>query len=100
MAGSSDNDPLRWMPGWQIRELMVQKQISPVEVMQQTLDRIDRLEPKLHAFITVAHDSAMQGAREAEQTLMRGGTLGPLFGLPLSIKDQFYTAGIRTTGGS
>jgi len=73
--------------------------LSPVEVTAVTLARIDRLNPRLNAFITVSHESAMAEARAAEQAY-RDGTAGRLAGVPLSIKDLTPTKGIRTTKGS
>jgi aspartyl-tRNA(Asn)/glutamyl-tRNA(Gln) amidotransferase subunit A len=76
------------------------KQVSPVEVVQAYLVRIDRLDPQLHAYITVLREEALAAARRAEQEVMRGGELGPLFGVPVAVKDQFWTKGIPTTNGS
>jgi aspartyl-tRNA(Asn)/glutamyl-tRNA(Gln) amidotransferase subunit A len=76
------------------------RQVSPVEVVQAYLARIDRLDPTLHAYITVCRDEALAAARQAEQALMRGADLGPLFGVPVAVKDQFATRGILTTNGS
>jgi aspartyl-tRNA(Asn)/glutamyl-tRNA(Gln) amidotransferase subunit A len=74
--------------------------VSPVEVVSQTLALIEASQPVLNAFITVAADTAMDAAREAERALMRGAPLGPLFGVPLAVKDLVPTAQIRTTWGS
>jgi aspartyl-tRNA(Asn)/glutamyl-tRNA(Gln) amidotransferase subunit A len=76
------------------------RQVSPVEVVQAYLARIDRLDAQLRAYITVLRDEALTAARRAEQGVMRGGDLGPLFGVPVAVKDQFWTRGIRTTNGS
>ena len=76
------------------------RQASPVEVVRGTLDRIERAQPVLNAFITVAADQAMDAARAAEDVVMRGAALGKLHGVPLSVKDLVPTAGIRTTWGS
>ena len=74
--------------------------VSPVEVMRATLDRIERSQPVLNAFITIAADAAMDGARAAETAVMRGAALGPLHGVPVAVKDLIPTANIRTTWGS
>src|SRR5262249_35207172 len=74
--------------------------VSPVEVMRATLDRIERSQPVLNAFITVAADAAMAAAHEAEAKVMRGDTLGPLHGVPVAVKDLVPTEGICTTWGS
>jgi Asp-tRNA(Asn)/Glu-tRNA(Gln) amidotransferase A subunit family amidase len=76
------------------------RQVSPVEVVQAYLARIDRLDAQLRAYITVLRDEALAAARRAEQEVMRDGNLGPLFGVPVAVKDQFWTKGIRTTNGS
>jgi aspartyl-tRNA(Asn)/glutamyl-tRNA(Gln) amidotransferase subunit A len=74
--------------------------VSPVEVMQATLDRIERSQPVLNAFITIAADAAMDVARAAEAAVMQGAALGPLHGVPVAVKDLIPTANIRTTWGS
>ena len=74
--------------------------VSPVEVMEATLARIERSQPVLNAFITVAGEASMDAARAAEAAVMRGEALGPLHGVPLAVKDLVPTAGLRTTFGS
>jgi aspartyl-tRNA(Asn)/glutamyl-tRNA(Gln) amidotransferase subunit A len=76
------------------------KEVSPTEVVAAYLDRIDRLDSQLHAYITVCRDEANEAARQAERTLADGGVVGPLFGVPIAVKDQFWTKGILTTNGS
>jgi aspartyl-tRNA(Asn)/glutamyl-tRNA(Gln) amidotransferase subunit A len=76
------------------------KKISSVELTQGCLQRIERLNPKLNAFITVTADSALAQAREAEVEIQRGGWRGPLHGIPIALKDLFDTAGVRTTAAS
>src|SRR4051794_31605698 len=76
------------------------REVSPVEVISSTLSRIEQSQPQLNAFITIAADSAMQAAREAEAMVMHGDPLGPLHGVPVAVKDLVPTAGIRTTWGS
>ena len=73
--------------------------VSPVEVMEAHLSAIDRFNPKLNAIVTIAVD-VMERAREAEAAAARGDVLGPLHGLPVTIKDTIETAGLRTTSGS
>ncbi len=80
--------------------LLQSKKISPVELATQALDRIAQLNPKLNAFLTVTSDLAMQQARAAEAEIMAGRYRGPLHGVPVAVKDLFYTRGIRTTAGS
>jgi Asp-tRNA(Asn)/Glu-tRNA(Gln) amidotransferase A subunit family amidase len=76
------------------------RELSPVELMRAVLDRASALEPHLHAFLTLDADRALDTAREAEAAVMRGDALGPLHGLPVSVKDLEPTAGLRTTFGS
>ncbi len=83
-----------------IAPLLRRKQISPVELTEFFLERIQRLQPALNAFLTVTADLARKQARQAEKEILRGKYRGPLHGIPLSLKDLFYTAGIRTTAGS
>ena len=81
-------------------ELLRQKKISPVDLATACLDRIERLNPVLNAFITVTHEGAMAQARVAEDEIQRGQWRGPLHGIPIGLKDLIDTAGVRTTCGS
>lgn len=74
--------------------------VSPVEVMQDLLKRIERLNPKLNAFVTMHSEEAMCSARKAEEALMHGNLWGALHGVPLHVKDNLSVAGSRTTYGS
>lgn len=76
------------------------KDVSPVEVTEAALARLEALEPKLNAFVTVMGESAMVQAREAEREIAAGHWRGPLHGVPISLKDLYDTAGIRTTASS
>jgi aspartyl-tRNA(Asn)/glutamyl-tRNA(Gln) amidotransferase subunit A len=76
------------------------KRISPVEVVTAALARLERLEPALNAFVTVTRERALQSARQAEATLMAGGDLPTLLGLPVSVKDLIAVGGVRATFGS
>jgi aspartyl-tRNA(Asn)/glutamyl-tRNA(Gln) amidotransferase subunit A len=76
------------------------KQLSPVELTRSTLARIEALNPKVGAFITVTADQAIDSARTAEREIMQGKYRGPLHGIPFGAKDTYYTQGIRTTAGS
>jgi Asp-tRNA(Asn)/Glu-tRNA(Gln) amidotransferase A subunit family amidase len=88
------------LPAWRVRELVAARELSPVETTRAALERIAELEPRLHAFLTVAEDAALEQARELERSLAAGDPAGPLAGVPLSVKDNFLTKGIRTTAGS
>ena len=74
--------------------------LSPVELTAACLERIEALDDRVNAFITVTDDDAVYEAREIEADLSRGDAVGPLAGVPLGLKDLFDTAGIRTTAGS
>jgi aspartyl-tRNA(Asn)/glutamyl-tRNA(Gln) amidotransferase subunit A len=76
------------------------RSISPVELTHECLNRIDELNPKLNAFITVTAESALERARLAEREIYRGNYLGPLHGIPIGLKDIIDTAGVRTTAAS
>src|SRR4029453_15883337 len=76
------------------------KEISPGEVVDAVLARMDRLQPALHAFCTPPPDAARAQARRVEQAVMAGERLGPLAGVPVSIKDLICTRGVRTVSGS
>jgi len=84
----------------EVASLVRRKEVSPVELAEGYLRRIDALNPSLNAYITVAADEAMRSARQAEDGMARGTELGPLHGVPLAIKDLFATRGLRTTAGS
>lgn len=73
---------------------------SPVSVVEAFLDRIERVNPKINAYVTVCSESAREAAQEAERAVKRGDELGPLHGVPVAIKDLNRVAGVRTTFGS
>ena len=76
------------------------RKVSPVELTQACLARIEHLNPSLNAFITVTNESALADARSTEADIRRGRWRGPLHGMPIALKDLFDTAGLRTTAGS
>ena len=83
-----------------LSRLIEKKEVSPVEATEAYLDRIDDQDFKFNAYLTVTRDLALQAAREAEQAIAKGGYLGPMHGIPVAVKDQLKSKGIRTTGGS
>src|SRR5262249_21545294 len=80
--------------------LIKSRRLSPVELTGSILDRIDRLDSQIGAFITVTREQALAAARQAEQEIARGAYRGPLHGIPFGIKDTHYTKGIRTTANT
>lgn len=84
----------------QIGELFRQGSVSPVELATECLARIEKLNPRLNAFITVTSESALEQARQAEAEIRRGDWRGPLHGIPLAVKDLIDTAGVPTTAAS
>jgi aspartyl-tRNA(Asn)/glutamyl-tRNA(Gln) amidotransferase subunit A len=91
------------LPFLTVNELSIKiksKEVSPVEVIEAYLERIEALEPQLHSYITVCGDQAIALAKKAENEIVSGEYLGALHGIPIACKDQWWTKGIRTTGGS
>ncbi len=84
----------------EMAEAIRAKKLSPVEIVGAILHRIEQLNPKVNAYCTLVAESAMRQARKAEEMVVRGEEIGPLHGVPVSIKDLIFTKGIRTTGGS
>jgi aspartyl-tRNA(Asn)/glutamyl-tRNA(Gln) amidotransferase subunit A len=84
----------------QASDLLRTKAVSPVELTEACLQRIEKYNSTFNAFITVIKDQALQSAREAEAEIQRGRWRGPLHGVPIALKDNIDTAGVRTTGAS
>jgi aspartyl-tRNA(Asn)/glutamyl-tRNA(Gln) amidotransferase subunit A len=84
----------------ELAQLIRRRALSPVELTRAVLDRIEQLNGRLGAYVLVHGERAMEEARRAEQSVMTGQTLGALHGVPISIKDNLWTAGDRTTSGS
>jgi aspartyl-tRNA(Asn)/glutamyl-tRNA(Gln) amidotransferase subunit A len=95
-----DATELCYTPATEIARLIRARAVSPVEVTRTVLERIERLNPRLNAYCTVTAEAALEAARTAEQAVMRGDRLGPLHGVPYSVKDMNFTQGVRTMGGS
>ncbi len=98
-AGNSSEE-LAWLDLAEASRLVQKRAVSPVELTRACLERIERLDPILKAFITVAAESALQEARQAEAEIAKGNWKGPLHGIPLAVKDLVETAGVRTTAAS
>lgn len=80
--------------------LIRRKKVSPVELTDFFLERISHFQPALNAFITITSHLAGRQAKQAEREIVKGKYRGPIHGIPISLKDLFDTAGIRTTAGS
>ncbi len=95
------DEQLCWMPATELAALIRKKKVSPVEVIDAVLDRIARVNPKLNAFVTLTDGAARRAAKVAERALTKkGAKLGPLHGVPFSVKDLVITRGVRTTFGT
>ena len=92
--------PLAYKPITELVHLIRTRRLSPVELTSIYLERIGKFDGDLRSYITVLPELARQEAQEAERALMDGSDLGPLHGIPLAYKDEFYTKGVRTTCGS
>ena len=88
------------LPAGELAHRIRARQLSPVEVLDAVLERMDRLEPTLQAFCTPTPELARENAARVERAIMAGGELGALAGVPVGIKDLIATKGIRTVGGS
>jgi aspartyl-tRNA(Asn)/glutamyl-tRNA(Gln) amidotransferase subunit A len=91
---------LGFMPATDLLALIRRRELSPVELCRAVLDRVERLNPTLNAFCAVTAEAALDRARRAEEAIVRGEALGPLHGVPFTIKDLAFTAGVRTMSGS
>jgi aspartyl-tRNA(Asn)/glutamyl-tRNA(Gln) amidotransferase subunit A len=83
-----------------LSQLIAARKLSSVETIKAALARLDQLEDKLNAFITVLREQAPAEAKKTDEEIARGNYRGPLHGVPVTIKDMFETAGVLTTGGS
>ena len=93
-------DELTWTSARELRRLIAQREISPVDVVSSCLARIEALDPTLHSFITVVGERALDDAKRAEAAVQGGDALGPLHGIPVALKDEVWTADIPSTDGS
>jgi aspartyl-tRNA(Asn)/glutamyl-tRNA(Gln) amidotransferase subunit A len=94
-------DDLCWLSATELAALIRTRKVSPVEVVDAVLARIEKVNPRLNAYVTLTADEARRRARAAERAVMRrGARLGPLHGVPFSVKDLVITRGVRTTFGT
>ena len=92
---------LCWLPATELAARISKKKVSPVEVVDAVLARIETVNPRLNAYVTLTAEQARSAARAAERVVGRkSATLGPLHGVPFSVKDLVVTKGIRTTFGT
>ena len=99
-SSPASSDELAFATIAELAPRLAAKEISPVEVTDAVLARIERYDPALNTFITVTADSARHAARAAEAAIMAGHHLGPLHGIPVALKDLYATRGVATTYGS
>ncbi len=92
-------EEIHWMSARELLDAYANKDLSPVEVVKHLLERIGNLNPKLNAFVTLVPEAAMEAAQAAERAY-KEGRARPLEGVPVGIKDNIFTRGIRTTFGS
>ncbi|MDQ3853233.1 MAG: amidase, partial [Thermoproteota archaeon] len=83
-----------------VSKLITSRQITCLELVEATIERIEKLNPKLNAFITILDESARREAKHADSLLKQGKYLGPLHGIPVSFKDLIYVKGVKSTSGS
>ena len=95
-----DNTELCYSSAAELAVLIKSREVSPREVVEAHLERIEALEPTLNSFITVMADQARAAARQAELEISAGSYRGPLHGVPLGLKDLYYVRGVRNTSGS
>jgi aspartyl-tRNA(Asn)/glutamyl-tRNA(Gln) amidotransferase subunit A len=93
-------DTLAFTPATELAGMIRAKKLSPVELTKAVLERIERLNPTLNAFCTLTPEGSLAAARAAEQAVMSGAALGPLHGLPYSVKDLANTKDVKTMMGS
>jgi aspartyl-tRNA(Asn)/glutamyl-tRNA(Gln) amidotransferase subunit A len=94
------NDELAFQSAYQLSALIRNKDVSPVELIEMFFQRIDKFNPSINAYLSLGYDQAIVSAKKAEDAVINGLALGPLHGIPISIKDLESTKGILTTLGS
>ena len=95
-----DKQDIPFLSTAELGHLIEAKQVSPVEATEAYLDRIDDLDFKFNSYLTICRKQALQAAKDAEEAIIQGNYLGPMHGIPVAVKDQIWTEGVRTTGGS
>ena len=95
-----DKVDIPFLSATELGHLIKAKEVSPVEATEAYLDRIDDLDFKFNAYLNLCRKQALEAARDAAQAILAGNYLGPMHGIPVAVKDQLWTKGIRTTAGS
>src|ERR1700674_243703 len=97
---SVPTEPLHYSSLRDVARRIQSREISPVELTTRMLDRIAAVDPKLKSYATVMREQALEAAKRAEEEIQRGTYRGPLHGVPIAVKDLFYTKGTRTMAGT
>ncbi len=97
---ANGRDDLAFATIAEISALLAQRKISPVDITNLFLERIEKYNPVLNAYLTITRDGALAAARESEKRIQQKRSRGPLEGIPIALKDNIWTRGIRTTAGS
>ena len=95
-----ESSEIPFLSATELSALLRAREVSPVEATQAYLDRVDQVDGKLNSYITISREEALAQARQTDSEMAAGNYRGPMHGVPVAVKDQFNTAGIRTTGGS
>lgn len=95
-----DETALAFLPIAELARLVAKRKVLPVQLVEIALARIARLNPRLNAYLTVVEEGARSAARKAQREIRGGRYRGPLHGIPVSLKDNIWTRGVRTTAGS
>ena len=95
-----DKADIPFLSASELSRRIERKEVSPVQATEAYLERIDDLDFKFNAYLTVCRKEALKAAEEAEKAIAQGNYLGPMHGIPVAVKDQFWSKGIRSTGGS
>src|SRR5579864_1179213 len=97
---AASNNDLAFATITEISALLAGRKISPVEITNLFLERIEKHDPTLNAYLTITRDAALAAARDSEKRIKQKRSRGPLEGIPISLKDNIWTRGIRTTAGA
>ncbi|MEC8909521.1 MAG: amidase, partial [Chloroflexota bacterium] len=91
---------LPFLSASELSRLIQSKEVSPIEATEAYLDRIESEDFRFHSYLTVMRDQALSDATQAELEISSGTHKGPMHGVPVAVKDQFWSKGVRSTGGS